>query len=325
MKRWSIVFGLIFALCSFAAAQTHLQQFTVVPVQAPAALLNSQSFSTSSATGVQVLSTGGTIAAGTYRICLQWLTDAATALGSPCSVDTAATSVVTTTGSTSSIVIAAPDTTGVPPNVKGWIAWVGASAGAAGAESVQTITSANCTLSGTTGTVSCALGAPMTLTSSSGFTGGTAPTAFAAFYPKLAAKIATYEGGLNTFHMVNWVVTGTAPATCAFSIAGASTSAIADLGQSITCTSSGGYALPSVTTYNYIGIDLSTYSLTDGTTSVAFYLDGYPFNPAGRLYFGNATPTGTCLTGAIFDQTAGGVSTTIYTCNSGTWTAVTVP
>jgi hypothetical protein len=130
---------------------------------------------------------------------------------------------------------------------------------------------------------------------------------------------------LASFHEVNWVVTGTAPATCTFYIAGAATTAIADLGQAITCTASGGYSLPSITGYNYIGIDLSAFSLTNGTTTVAFYLSGLPFNPMGQVYFGNAAPTGTCLTGAVFNNTTGGQATTLYTCNAGTWAAVTVP
>jgi hypothetical protein len=327
MKRCLVVTSLMLILCISAAAQlaSSAQSFTEVAVLAPPAIVNSQTSSNSTGTGVQVSSTGGSVAAGTWRICVAWATNAATTLTGPCSVDTAATSVVTTTGSTSTIIVQPPYSAGVPPNVVGYEVWVGASGGTAGNEVLQTPTAANCVLSTSVSIATCALTSPMTFTSSSGFGAGTAPTSYAAFYPPLAAKLTTYEGGLETFHYVNWVVAGTAPATCAFSIAGASTTAIADLGQSITCTSSGGYALPSVTAYNYIGIDLSTFSLTDGTTTVAFYLNGVPFNPMGRVYYGNAVPSGTCLTGAIFDNTAGAVSTTAYTCNAGTWTAITVP
>jgi hypothetical protein len=83
--------------------------------------------------------------------------------------------------------------------------------------------------------------------------------------------------------------------------------------------------LPSSTTFAYSAINVATFTPGDTTTVVNFYYSTQPFNPLGSFYFGNAAPTSTCPVGSLFNNQAGTVSITLYTCTTGTWTAVTVP
>jgi len=312
MKRFAYVMALVLTLCLGVSAQQQqfTQQFTVVSVPVPPPIVNSQTYSTTTGTGVTVVSTGGTVAAGTWRICLQYYTNAVTTTGSPCSVDTATTSVVTTTGSTSQIIIAPPNTTGVPANVTGYVAWVGASAGAAGAEVLQTPTAANCTTSPTT-TISCSLLSPITFTSSAGFGAGTAPTTYAAFYPAIgqAAFTSVYENSVATTHTLNWVVSGTAPTACTVQLQSGSTVAgLSNVGNVQTCTSTGSYTLEG-SSNTFFAINLSAFTVSsDGTSVVAFYYSGLPFTQVGQLQDGTYwVPIG----GACIWSTTGTIGTVI--------------
>jgi hypothetical protein len=319
-------FALLMLLCvPLALAQAPLtQQFTIVPVPVPPAVINSQTASNTAGTGVSTSTTGGSIAAGAYRICVQYYT--ISNLGGDCSVDTAATSVVTTTGTTSSITVQAPNTLNAPGSVAGWRPWIGLNGGAAAAEGLVVLTSVICPLSAST-TPSCALGQPAVLTAAPA--SGTAPATHLAFFPPItnAANQSLFENSLYTYRVINWVVTGTAPATCTFNFqTGTAPSTLASVGQTITCTSSGSYAVPNGVATAYSGINLATYSLTDLTTNVAFYVTEYQFPPV-PIWFGNAAPTAACGTAVaavgFYIDTA--VPSLIYTCVTTTWTAVTLP
>lgn len=336
MKRWLIAFGLMFALCSVAVGQMPFQglgqNWIETITGAPPALLNSQTFSTATGTGFFTSTLGGSIAAGTYRCGVTFYT--ATNTETPLSTDTATTSTITTTGTTSTVTIQPPVAVGVGANVVGYRPYCGVTAGASGAETLVVINNTVCALSSSS-TPSCALTSPAVLTLQSQFAaggGGPASPATAIFPPVTnAANTALFENSTQLYRSVYWIVTGTAPSACTLTFqTGATIAALASVtggngGQTVTCTSSGSFSLPNNTAAVYSAINLATYTAGDLTTKVAFYYLTAPFNPNGSLYFGNAVPTSTCLTGADFLNTAGGVSTSVYTCSAGTWTAVTVP
>jgi len=327
MKRLLILASLILLLTSVAfAQQSMVTSFTETIATAPAAVVTGQNFSNAASTGASTSSIGGTVAAGTYRICVTFFTSANTE--TPCSTDTAATSTITTTGSASTVTVYPPfiQLTGAG-NIVGYRVYVGANGGAAGAETLQTLNSTVCVLS-VSGTASCALSSPAVFTSSSNFTGGSGGPASpgTALYPPIAnqANMALFENGNYPTQIVTWVNSGTSPSACTFNIqTGATVAALASVGQTITCTSSGSYALPSAALPIYVSINLASYTAGGTNTTTLFTLTTLPYPLP--YYWGNAAPSGTCLAGATFDNTAGGVSTTLYTCSAGTWTAVTVP
>lgn len=337
MKRGLMYLTFMFALCASAFGQLGLQgisqQWTETVQGAPPALLNSQSFSSTTATGFSTGTSGGAIAAGTYRCGITYFT--ATNTETPLSTDTAATSTITTTGATSTVTIQAPNTTGgVGANVVGYRPYCGVTGGATVAETLVVINNTVCTLS-TSSTPSCSLNSPAVLTLQSQFAAGSGGPASpgTAVFPAVtnAANQSVFENSTQLFRAVYWVVTGTAPSACTLNFqTGTSVAALANVagasgGQTVTCTSSGSFALPNNTAAAFSAINLATYTAGDLTTKVAFYYLTAPFNPQGSLYFGNAVPSSTCGTGFAYINTAGGVSTTAYTCSAGTWTAVTVP
>jgi hypothetical protein len=334
MKRFGFLATLMLVLCIGVSAQVQplTQTWTESITLAPPAIVNSQTFSNTTGTGVQTLTTGGSIAAGAYRCGVTLFT--ATNTETPLSTDTAATAVITTTGTTSTVIIQPPTTVGAGPNVVGWRPYCGVSGGAAAAETLVVINNTVCGLS-TSSTPSCALTSPATLTLQSQFAAGSGgpATPGTAVYPQIAnaANQAIFENSQYQYHVVYWVVSGTAPSACTFTfqngatVAGLANVAAGSGGQTVTCTSSGSFALPAATVSAFTSINLATFTAGDTTTKVAFYETSLPFNPTGSLYFGNAVPSSTCATGTAFINTAGGVSTTAYTCSAGTWTAVTVP
>ena len=300
---------------------------------APPTVSNAQTYSNTVATGSSQTATGGTVAAGAYRVCVSLFTAANTE--TPCSVDTAASSVITTTGATSTITIQPPSlANGAGANIVGYRVYIGANGGAAAAETLQTLTSTVCVLS-TSATASCALTSPAVFTASTNFTGGSGGVATpgTAIYPPVAnsANTAFYENSLYTYRVVNWVVSGTAPSACTLNfqtgttIAGLANVTSGNGGQTVTCTASGTFALPSSATTTYSAINLATYTPADTTTKLTVYYSLLPFNPVGEFYYGNAAPTSTCPVGSLYENTVGTVSITLYTCTTGTWTAVTVP
>jgi hypothetical protein len=330
-KMKSIKFlALLLALCVSAAAQiTPLsQQFTETVTLAPPAINNAQTYSNTTGTGVSMVSTGGSIAAGTYRVSVTLFT--ATNTETPQSVDSTTSSTVTCSTGTCTLIIQPPNTQGAGANVVGWRMGVSANGGATATETLQTITNLVCTSSASS-TPSCALTSPATFTVSTNFSAGSGigpATPGTAIFPQLAnqANQALFENSQYQYHAIYWVVTGTAPSACTFNLqTGATIAALANVGQTITCTASGAYAFPSNAVSAYSAFNLATYTPGNTTTSVAFYETVLPFNPAGGYYFGNAAPTGTCLVGTAFQNLVGTVSITLYTCNAGAWTAVTVP
>lgn len=304
------------------------QAFAETITLAPPAVLNTQTSSNTTGTGVAMLPTGGTIASGTYRVSVTLNT--LTGTETPQSADTTAASTVTCSTGTCVLVIQPPVANGVGANVVGWRMGVSANGGATATETLQTINALVCSLSAST-TTSCALNSPATFTASTNFSAGSGigpATPGTAIFPPVAnqASQALFENGFLTYHVVNWVVTGTAPSACTFNIqTGATIAALANVGQTITCTSSGGYSLPSNTAPVFSSINLATYTAADTTTKVTFYETSLPFAPNGPVYFGNAAPTSACGAGfsGLFVNTA--VPSLLYTCVTTTWTAVTLP
>jgi hypothetical protein len=324
MKKLGFALLLLMCALPLAAQQTLQSNWNQVVALAPPAIVNSLTSSSTTGTGVQVSATGGAIAAGTYRCGVTLFT--ATNTETPLSVDTATTAVITTTGSTSTITIQAPVTSGAPANVVGWRPYCGVSGGASGAETLVVLNSTVCTLSTST-TASCSLTSPALLSLQSQFAAGAGGPASpgTAVFPQIANQANQYlfENSAFTYHVIYWVVTGTAPSACTFNIqGGASVAALANVGQTITCTASGGYALPLNTTYAYTAINLATYTAGSTTTSVAFYETSYVFPPFGPLYFGNAAPTSACQTG-FYQNTA--ATSVLYYCAAATWTIITLP
>jgi hypothetical protein len=330
MKRWVVTCLSLLLLCAFASAQqpqSLYQNWTEVITLAPPPLLNSQSFSSSTATGFSTTTTGGSIAAGTYRCGVTFFT--ATNTETPLSTDTATTSTITTTGSTSTVTIQAPLAVGVGGNVVGWRPYCGASGGAAGAETVVTINNTVCALSSSS-TPSCALTSPAVLTLQSQFAGGGGGPASpgTAIFPPVANAVNTalFENSQQTYRAVYWTVSGTAPSACTFNMqTGTAPGTLANIGQTITCTSSGAYAPPLNTTAAFSGINLATYTAGDTTTKVTFYYTSAPYGPP--VYFVNAVPTGNCVSGShIINTAAASASTVLYVCQpANTFTAQTVP
>jgi len=331
MRRWLMYVGLLFALGAAAvgqaAPQALTQSWTETITVAPPPLLNSQSFSSATATGFSQSPTGGSIAAGTYRCGVTFFTSTNTE--TPLSTDTAATSTITTTGSTSTVTIQAPIANGTGGNVVGWRPYCGISGGATGAETLVVLSASVCTLSSSS-TPSCSLNSPAVLTLQSQFAagaGGPASPGTAIFPPVTnAANTALFENSVMTYRTVYWTVSGTAPSACTFNVQlGTTPGTLANIGQTITCTSSGSYAPPLTTTAAYSGLNLATYTAGDTTTKVTFYVTTAPYGPP--LYFVNAVPTGNCTNGThIINTAAASASTVLYVCQpANTLTAQSVP
>lgn len=294
------------------------QSFSIIAIPPPPAVVVGNGFSTTTATGATSTSTGGSLAAGTYRICVQFFS--ATSTGSPCSVDTAATAVVTLTGTTSTLTIFPPVSAAGGSNIVGWRPWVSATTGAAGLEGLQTVTASICTLS-SSATVSCSLNSPAVFTSQT-FSAGTAPTLYALFSPALASNIPLFENTQYFSHIITWTISGTVPATCTFNFqTGATVAALTNVGQTITCTTTGSYAVPLTGGSVYSDINVATYTpATDGTTVITFTEVALPY--ILPLYWGPAAPTSACATPMALFLLAAGAP---YTCNTTTWTIVTIP
>jgi len=319
-KLLTLLALLVLPTLCFAQAQ----QFSVNIAGAPAAVVVGNSFSTTTATGALVSTTGGSIAAGTYRIGVTCFSSSNTE--TPLSTDTATTAVATTTGSTSTLTILPPICTGTGNEV-GWRMYVGASAGASGAETLQTINATICTLSAST-TASCALTSPAVFTSSSGFTSGSGGPASPGtlIYPPTsnAASQSLFENSVPLSHIISWTVSGTAPTACTFQLqTGSAPSSLANVGQAITCTASGTYAVPYVTANAYSSINLSSYTAGGTNTVVTFYMTTLPY--ILPFYWGNAAPTSACTIGMGMFMNTSTTTTAWYSCAAGTWTAVTLP
>lgn len=333
MKRCLSYIGLMFALCIGVYAQQSgtSQSWIETITLAPPPLLNSQTFSSATATGFSTATTGGAIAAGTYRCGVTFFT--ATNTETPLSTDTATTSTITTTGATSTVTIQAPLAVGTGANVVGWRPYCGVSGGATGAETLVVINNTVCTLSSSS-TPSCSLNSPAVLTLQSQFAaggGGPASPGTAIFPPVTnAANQALFENSQYQYHYVAWVVSGTAPSACTFNVqAGATVGGLANVGQTITCTSSGFYSVPSFATNTFYSVNLATYTAGDTTTKVTFTEVSLPFNPLGYIYSGNATPTSACGTnangGAAAFFVGGATSGTWFSCTTSAWVGVTLP
>lgn len=319
---------LLAALSCFAqipGTSTSFQEFNIA---APPTVTVGQSYSTSTATGASTSTTGGAVAAGTYRICVTFYTAANTE--TPCSVDTAATSVITTTGATSTVTVNAPIAAagGQASALVGYRVYVGASGGAAGAETLQTINAAVCTLS-TSSTPSCSLNSAATFTTSTNFIGGAggpaAPGTALQWPLSNAANMSLFENSLYPTAILNWVVSGTAPTACTIQLqVGSTVAGLANTGQAITCTASGSYALPSVALQNYISPSLTAWTGASNGTSVETFTITVLTYPLA-LFWGPSVPTSACTAGTGIFSVVGTTTSSRYFCSAGTWTVSTSP
>ena len=339
MKRCLALGMLAIALCAVAMGQVSngdSQSFTEIVTLAPPAISTTQSFSNGTFTGITQSTIGGSIAAGAYRCGVTLYT--ATNTETPLSVDTAVTSVITTTGATSTVTIyppvvnAAGAVTGAGGNIVGWRPYCGVTAGATGAETLVVLNASVCTLS-TSSTPSCSLNSPAVLTLQSQFAAGSGgpATPGTAIFPPVANQNnqALVENSQYQYHAVYWVVSGTAPSACTFNLqTGATIAALANVGQTITCTGSGAYAFPSNAKAAFSAINLATYTAGDTTTVTNFYEVALPFNPMGYIWFGNAAPTSACAVNTaagLFIVPSATASLAAYNCVATTWTAITTP
>jgi hypothetical protein len=318
----------ILALCALSTSAQQVgftQSFIDTIALAPPTVTVGQNFSTSIATGASTSLTGGAVAAGSYRICVTFFSAANTE--TPCSVDTAATSVITTTGTTSTVTVFPPVAAQGIGTVIGYRVYIGASAGASGAETLQTLNATICTLSASS-TPSCSLNSPAVFTVSTNFVGGSGgpatPGTLLTYPNSNAANMALFENAQYPTAILSWTLTGTAPSACTVQLqTGATVAALANVGQAITCTATGSYALPSVARANFIAPNITAFTAGDTTTSMLFSITILPYPLV--YYWGPATPTSACtaLTGMFVVE--GTTTSTVYTCAAGTWTAVTLP
>ena len=315
-----------FVPATTVAQQPSQESFIMNMVLAPPTTIVGQSVSSPTGTALNTNLVGGTVAAGSYRVCVTYFSTANTE--TPCSVDTAASSVIITTGSTSTVIVSPPVAPIPGPiSVVGYRVYIGASAGAAAAETLQTLTSAICSLSSSS-TPSCSLSSPAVFTSSAGFVGGAGgpatPGTLLSYPLSNAANMALFENSTDVTQILSWTVSGTAPATCTVQLqAGTLPSTLANVGQSLTCTATGSYALPSIVPAAYFAPNISAFTGGSTTTSVTFTL--YALTYPVAYYWGPATPSSACTAGTGMFVVVGTTTSTVFSCAAGTWTAVTLP
>lgn len=165
-------------------------------------------------------------------------------------------------------------------NCVGWRPYAIASSSGTGAELLQTITAANCTLAATSSLTACAIGSNFTETSlGAGAAEPTNPSLFTSGSGGLVAQNPLTENGAYGNHILSWVVTGTA-ASCTVTIQTASTQTgtfstmTGTTGQ--TCTSSGAYPV-SGQTANFVRIGALTFTATGSNTpSITITLTSSP-------------------------------------------------
>jgi len=165
-------------------------------------------------------------------------------------------------------------------NCVGWRPYVIASTSGTGAELLQTITSANCTLASTASLTSCAIGSSFTETSLGAGAGEPSnPTLFTSGTGGLVAQTPITENSNYANHVLSWVTTGTA-ATCSIAIQTASTqtgSFTTMTGTTAqTCTSSGAYEI-SGQTANFVRLGPLTFTASGSNTpSITITLTSSP-------------------------------------------------
>lgn len=158
----------------------------------------------------------------------------------------------------------------VPPGCNsaicsGWRPYAIASSSGTGAQLLQTITAANCTLSTTSNLTSCAFNSSFTETSlGAGAAEPTNPTLFIA--PVTGTTMGAFqplnETGLNVqSHYITWTTTGTA-ATCTMAVQTSSDNVTyTTQGTAQTCTSSGVYTLNAAAA-NFTRVNLTAFTAT---------------------------------------------------------------
>src|SRR5208282_631045 len=140
-----------------------------------------------------------------------------------------------------------------------------------------------------------------------------------------AANMSLFENSTYPTAILNWVVSGTAPTACTIQLqTGSTVAGLANVGQALTCTATGSYALPSVAVQNFIAPQLTAWTgASNGTSVETFTITALPY-PISN-YWGPVTPTGACAAGAGLFTVVGTTTSTLFTCAGGTWTAVTLP
>lgn len=321
---FAVFVAFLLSLAPAYAQQSLFQSFTENIAQAPAAVLVGQNYSTTTNTGASTSLTGGAVAAGSYRIGVTCFSSSNTE--TPLSTDTAATAVVTTTGATSTVTVYPPLCVGTGNEV-GYRVYIGGNGGGSGAETLQTLNATVCTLS-SSATASCSLQSPAVFTASTNFTGGGGGPASPGtlIYPPTAnaANQSLFENSLYPTQVISWTNVGSNPGACAFQIqTGATIAALANVGQSITCTTSGSYALPSAALANFVSVNVTSYTAGSTTSSTIFTMTAQPYTLGA--YWGNAAPTSACTAQTGLYVSNGTTTSALYYCSAGTWTLVTLP
>lgn len=268
MKKLLLLFSLL-TLCvvsSNAQAPLVISQ-TWNPITPPPALGTST---------ITTSTVGGTFAAGTYRVCVTYIsTNGGESL---CSTDTSST--ITTTGTTSTVTVIAPPSpvtgvAGAGPNIVGYRVYISAAGGAAGSELLQTMTSTTCTLSSST-TTSCALGSNY-LGASLG-AGAAVPANDGAFSPNVAPLSGIQEQNLGIgVHHVVWTVSGTVT-SCTFTVDSSPDNVTYTSGgimASQTCTASGSFTVYNVSA-NYVRVNMTALTSSNSTAVVTITYTGAP-------------------------------------------------
>lgn len=233
--------------------------FTISTVAPPAntpLTQSSQLFCTGSA---------GSFSAGTFVVAYTFTgTDASSE--SKASSDGGATlTTVVTCPASGTLTIPSPPSPPGCSNCVGWRPYVIASSSGTGAELLQTIAAANCTLAATSGLTACKIGSAFTETSlGAGAAEPTNPTLFTTGQGGLVAQQPLTENSIFPNHTLVWTTTGTA-ATCTLTIQTATTrtgSFSTMTGTTAqTCTTSGVYQIPN-TLANFVRIGVPVFTAT---------------------------------------------------------------
>lgn len=215
----------------------------------------------------QLFCTGsaGSFSAGTFVVAYTY-TGTDSNSESKASADGGSTlSTIVTCPTNGTLVVPSPPS---PPgcfNCVGWRPYAIASSSGTGAELLQTITSANCTLAATSSLTACAIGSSFTETSlGAGAAEPSNPSLFTSGTGGLVAQLPLNESSLYGNHILSWSITGTA-ASCSLAIQTASTqtgSFSTMTGTSAqTCTSSGAYPV-SGQVANFVRLGPLTFTAT---------------------------------------------------------------
>lgn len=286
MRKLARILSFLLLCCAPAIAQVgpFVQSNTVSTVQAPAAVTATTSTS------------GGAIAAGTYRYCEAYIglvsngTNSTTQGYSVCSTDTSTT--VTTTGSVSTITMPSPASA---YGAQGWIPYIGANAGASGAEYQQSVSGVICQVVYVGNVAACKIGYSAVYTSLG--TSGSVPSSNTLQVPA-SPQNPLFDGSVFSQHMLVWTVTGTVNSCSVELDNGSTSSSFAIAGASQTCTSSGAYQLGADTPANYWRVNFTAFTSASGSVTYQF-ISSNPASGLANVFSCGATTGGTPTCGNV--------------------------